>query len=365
MIKGAARALHEAALSVYLKAQLRPAPLAAGVRVTYAGALPAEGAFASGGAVKLVKLAQKFPESGSQANVLYLVSSALPKGAVAWARGMKAAGGKVVLNQNGVAFPAWLGEPELSRLNIRNHELLDLADFIFFQSEFCKASTLRWVGTTASPNSVLPNPVEIAPAPAKAGTSASSDPLIVIAGSHHHPERVLEALKTLEILRRQLPARLRIAGKFRWEGAAEQVDLAIKMLGLQGAVEITGPFAQKDLASVYGGAKVLLHLQDKDASPTVPLEAMGFGLPVVGPRSGALPELVPADCGRLLEVPEDWDAYHLPAAKALAEAVRPFLDPSSPAPAACRQWVQKFSLDRWLSRHAEVLAFLAQGENRP
>ena len=66
---------------------------------------------------------------------------------------------------------------------------------------------------------------------------------------------------------------------------------------------------------------VLLHPKYMDPCPTVVIEALASGLPVVGPASGGLPELVDAGSGRLLPVPEDWEHMHTPDSRAMAAAV--------------------------------------------
>ena len=52
----------------------------------------------SGGIVKCLDLAERFPNFPDQANLLYLVSSALPERRELLARAAHRAGGKVVLN---------------------------------------------------------------------------------------------------------------------------------------------------------------------------------------------------------------------------------------------------------------------------
>ena len=60
---------------------------------------------AVGGIVKLQHLIQEFPDTPHGFNVLYLVSSRLPDGAVALADWARRRGARVVINQNGAAYP--------------------------------------------------------------------------------------------------------------------------------------------------------------------------------------------------------------------------------------------------------------------
>src|SRR5205085_10470487 len=81
-----------------------------GVRAYYGyDRVPALDEPVHGGAVKLQALAQAFPSSPRDFNVLYLVSSALPPDARMLIRLARRRGAKVVWNQNGVAYPGWPG----------------------------------------------------------------------------------------------------------------------------------------------------------------------------------------------------------------------------------------------------------------
>ena len=86
-------------------------PLPRQVRVSYGHAhVPRAGELAHGGIVKVQSLEREFPNTPFAFNVLYLVSSNLPAGAVTLARWAKRKGALVVLNQNGVAYPGWHGD---------------------------------------------------------------------------------------------------------------------------------------------------------------------------------------------------------------------------------------------------------------
>src|SRR5438034_506532 len=67
-------------------------------------------------------------------------------------------GAKIVWTQNGVACPGWHG-PGWERTNAPLAHGLHGADRIFFQSEFCKVSSDRFLGEHAAPWEVLHNSV--------------------------------------------------------------------------------------------------------------------------------------------------------------------------------------------------------------
>ena len=90
----------------------------------------------TGGKVKLTYLHKRYPHTKEDFNILYLVSSALSRYSTDIAHWAKAQGVKVVLNQDGVAYPAWTGDHQ--RINSELKNVLNLADLVIYQSQFCK-----------------------------------------------------------------------------------------------------------------------------------------------------------------------------------------------------------------------------------
>jgi hypothetical protein len=149
MLFDLARTLRDYPARVRRRAELARRPLAAPAGapvVAFGGAGPRSGEIIHGGRVKLLQLARAFPCREEQFNILYLVSSAIPplaREVVDWAR---RGGAKFVWNQNGVGFPAWAGK-DAARFNRPMAELLQVADFVVYQSEFCRMSADRWIGS--------------------------------------------------------------------------------------------------------------------------------------------------------------------------------------------------------------------------
>lgn len=130
------------------------------VRVFYGyDSLPTSEDVASGGIVKTQDLQKKFPNTPDSPNILYLISSALPSYAPRMAQWAKQAGAKVVLNQNGVAYPAWHGAG-WETTNKFMREVLQYADYVFYQSNFCKLGADRFLGLRENNYEILYNPVD-------------------------------------------------------------------------------------------------------------------------------------------------------------------------------------------------------------
>jgi len=326
-------------------------------QLNYGRLTPGHSSRPIGGEIKLGHLRHRFGEHTDGFNILYLVSSALPPQAVELVRAAKARGAKLVWNQNGIAYPGFYGDfyPWFNRTMAA---LLPLADHVVYQSEFCRASADRYLGAAPGSSEILFNPVDTDEfAPPSAPLPVSSWELLC-AGTCHSFYRIQAPLEALKILRqRGRPARLTIAGEFRWPGGAAEVARAIRELGLGDAVVLKPPFSQEEAPALYGAAHVLVHGKDKDPCPTVPIEAMACGCPVVGLASGGVPELVPPAAGRLVPVPSSWTADHPANPGDLAEALEAVMDDLAGFSRGARtQAERKFDVQPWLDRHAEIFA---------
>lgn len=320
-----------------------------------------------GGGVKLAHLRERFGESREEFNILYLVSSVLHlvphvEELVAWA---KRQGGIVVWNQNGVAYPAWCGS-NYPWFNAPMRRLRAQADYIIYQSEFCRACADRYLGPCEVSGEVLWNPVDV-----QAFSPAASVPpphvwQLLAMGTNHSFYRVKSSLETLaELMRRGISARLTIAGEMRWKDGDREVDEFIERERLRDYVQLLPPFSQAEAPEIYRRAHVLLHPKYKDPCPTVPIEAMACGIPVVGSRSGGMPELVPAAVGRLAEVPEDWTRDHSPAPEAFADAVCEIMADHAAFSRAARAWAEaSFDRKKWVDRHGTLFTRFLQEHER-
>lgn len=329
------------------------------VRVWYGHSrLPGPNEPAVGGIVKLQALAQEFPSTPWRFNLLYLVTSRLPEGAVTLARWARRKGARVVVNQNGVAYEAWYG-PGWERINAPMRELLAMADHVFYQSEFCRRSADRFVGPPAGSWEVLHNAVDTRVF-TPAATRESGRPLtLLLGGSQDQWYRFEAAVETAAALvSRGHDLRLIVTGRLRWthDAAAAQSDARalVEAARLSGRVEFTGPYPQRAAPEIFRRADILLHTKYNDPCPAVVVEALASGLPVVYSMSGGVPELV-GDAGAGVPAPLSWERDVPPHPLALADAVESLLPklPEMAARARARA-VAQLDLAHWMARHRAV-----------
>ncbi len=335
------------------------------VRVSYGlRAMPTPGECTGGGIVKLLDLARLFPDCRTDANILYLVSSSLPPYAPALVREAKKAGANVILNQNGVAYPAWDG-PAYDVTNRPLRKVLEQADHVFYQSAFCKLSADRYLGPAKNGCEILHNAVDTSIFHPRPVPRTSNSIMLLVAGSHCLFYRIESALKTLALLRAEgVEARLMIAGRFAWRPRADEaqreLDTAARELKVAPWVEVVGPYSQTEAVNLFQRADILLHTQVNDSCPRLVLEAMACGVPVVYSASGGTPELVGDAAGRGISTPLDWEHLRLPEATDLAKAVLAVMaDHQAYAQGARKLAVTRFDVKPWCDRHRHVFSRLA------
>jgi len=181
--------------------------------------LPGRDEIAGGGIVKCQDLLPQFPNNPGHPNIVYLISSALPVEAEYLGGLARRAGARIVLNQNGVAYPAWHG-PGWERENEPMAAVLAQADHVFYQSAFCKMAADLFLGAPRGPWEILYNPVDTSLFRPATEPPAGGGPVLLCTGSHHSFYRVQVALEVLAIVRRTLPgARLMLAGAYKWRSS--------------------------------------------------------------------------------------------------------------------------------------------------
>ena len=326
-----------------------------GLRVFYGhDRVPAPGEAVAGGTAKFQRLATRFPNHPTDFTLLYLGSNWIPRDVHALLRLARRREIPVVLNQDGVGYPAWAGEAT-EQVNRPLRLLLDSADHVLYQSEFCRRSADEWVGPPRGSWEVLPNAVDVDRfSPPE--REPKGGPVLLLGGDQYQAYRLELGLATLGALVPFHPgAHLLVTGRL-----AVPVEPLVERLGLEGRVHVLGRYAQRDAPALIRRAHVLLHTKVNDPCPSVVLEAMACGLPVVFPKSGGVPELVGDEAGVGVSHPDAFDRDEPPTPEALAEAVsRVLADLPVYSAAARARAVEQFALGPWLDRHAELFERLS------
>lgn len=323
------------------------------------GGLLDPGRFVHGGAVKLLSLRDAFPSGEREFNILYLVSSAQPEFAEELVAACRGKGIKFVWNQNGVGYPAWAGD-ESERHNAPMRRLRASADFIVYQSEFCRRSAEKFLGPSGTPSEVLLNPVDLKKFAPRRGARPQGPLRLLAMGTQNYRARAAAVLACARALRDAgSGCSVTIAGPLLWEGADSDLRALARELGLAGSVSFLPRFTQEEAPEIYRAHDVLVHPKYLDPCPTVVAEALACGLPVVGSRSGGLPEMTSPQCASLVDVPVVWEELITPSGDELARGVQALAEDLPSASAAARaRATELFDSSAWSARHGEIFRSL-------
>jgi glycosyltransferase involved in cell wall biosynthesis len=321
-----------------------------GLRVFYGhDRVPGPGEPVAGGSAKFQRLASRFPNDPTGFTVLYLGSTWLPRDLGPLLGLARRRSVPIVVNMDGVAYPGWAGE-RTEELNEPYGRALRAAAHVLYQSEFSKSSADEFLGTPLGSWEILHNAVDVnhftppvEPPP--------NGPVLLLGGDQTQAYRLELGLRTFaRVLESEPFARLLVTGRL-----VSPAEPLIDELDLRGRVDLVGRYSQREAPDVMRRAHLLLHTKVQDPCPSVVIEAMSCGLPVVYPASGGTPELVGEEAGIGVRHPTGWERDEPPAPEELAAAVLRVLDDRPGYSAAARsRVVDNFALAPWLERHGEL-----------
>ena len=319
--------------------------------------------YAHGGAVKMTYLAETFPHKFPVANILYAVSSVGHPLALQIVTGARKRGLKIIVNQNGVAYPAWLGTG-WEKTNQKLKAILDQADYIVYQSRFCQLGAEHFLFPPDVHGEILYNPVDTELFKPERRSSRPRETTLILGGNQNERYRFELAARALGLVAKSIPdVKLIVTGKL-WESRDNIFAMAsqyIAELGIQDRILFTGTYVQKDAPSIFAKGHILLHTMINDASPTIVLEALSSGVPVVYLDSGGTPELV-GEAGIGVPVKASWERAEQPDPQMLSDGVVRVMDEYQQYSQKARQRaVELFSLEKFIQAHARIFETVLAG----
>jgi glycosyltransferase involved in cell wall biosynthesis len=316
---------------------------------------------AEGGLVKFQALLPFWPDSPAAYDVLYLVSSRLSARICDLYKEARGARARVLLSQAAPACPATHGE-RWQELNRPLEFLVQRADFVFYQSAFSRHMCDAILGPRTGPAAILHNAVDTDRFVPAAADPAPGELRVLLGGTQYREYRLRRALETFALVARERSdARLFVTGRLKWQpdlaAARYQAEAWCCELGIAGRVEFLGPYSQERAPEIFQSAHVLLHTMALDCCPTVVIEAMACGLPVVYGAGGGVPELVGSEAGVGVSAADDFERLQPPEPAAMAAAVLLAAERRGSLGEAGRQRaVERFDRRAWIDRHRELFA---------
>lgn len=143
---------------------------------------------------------------------------------------------------------------------------------------------------------------------------------ILFAGRIVPIKGVMDLVRAVSELDRQMPMRLILAGALADRIYVKRVRTEVSRLGLENVVDFCGLMDGETLLSEFARCSCLVLPSYQENAPLVVQEAMASGLPVIASRIGGIPHQVThGETGFLVE-PGDWRALRDRLAELLAHA---------------------------------------------
>ena len=327
--------------------------LLCGPRLFYGGA---RGGDVGGPLVKIAKLKKYFPQKAFSFNLVYILSNSiyLPKNTIEEIRSKSI---PIVLNQNGVYFPAWY-PGDYAAANSMMSYVHHNANYVFWQSKYCKRAAEKFLGARLGPGQILYNAVDINKF--YPGDCIPSDSFVFLMTGKINRSSIYRfetAIRGLVYIRKSgFNAKICFAG---WVQDIQLLNSIIQKYGVERYVDIFGPYTQDQAPQIYRQANAYLSTTYMDSCPSAVLEALASGLPIVHLDSGGTPELVGAFAGAGIAVPEDWESIHIPSEEAIGYAMIKVFEGAKDMSGEARARAEvHFNIEDWVLKHRDLFEFL-------
>ena len=307
--------------------------------------------------VKVTRLKKAFGEHRFNYNVLYVLSNApyLPEYGYRCIKRNKI---PIVLNQNGVFYQAWY-EGDWKKQNKKMAIPYHIADYVFYQSKFCKYAAEIFLGKRNGESEILYNAVDTDFfKPNKKSLLKEAEPFtFLITGQigKHLFYRIESTLRGMAIaIKEGLNAKIIIAGGLDDFTMSASIAL-VEELNISNDVTFFGPYSQNEAPSIYNRANAYVMTKHNDPCPNAVIEALSCGLPILYSNSGGVPELVGKNAGIALKCEESWQYTHTPSSKDISSGMLEIAEKYEKMSIYSRKRaVEKFGIKDWIKRHKKI-----------
>jgi glycosyltransferase involved in cell wall biosynthesis len=225
---------------------------------------------------------------------------------------------------------------------------------IVYQSEFVRGWWQDWFGPERVPSVVIHNGVDLSVFTPNGPHERPADRfrLLLVEGSLQggYEAGLGTALELAELLAEKFPIELVVAGRVSSAiQAAYQKNSRVP-------IRWAGLVPSEQIPALDRSAHLLFSADINAACPNSVIEALACGLPVAAFATGALPELVTGDSGRLVPYGSDPWKLEKPDLPALVNAAAEILDDQPRFRMAALQRAEEaFALDKMIDRYLGVL----------
>lgn len=305
--------------------------------------------------VKILRLKKIFGERKLGFNLVYVLSNApyLNNFSIWMLKKNKI---PIILNQNGLFYPAWFkGNWKKNNNKIKN--IYKNADYIFFQSKFCKDAAQYFLGNNLNKNEILYNAVDLIKfKPTKKNTKKLTfDFLITGSIDDHLSYRLINIIKLFpQIIKKNNKFRLFFYGWLSKNTKKLCLEM-IKQNNLSKYIKINNTYLQIDAPAIYQKHEVYINLKYLDPCPNAVIEALSCGLPVIYSNSGGTPELVGNNAGIGLSVDINWEKIIVPKDDEIINSMLKIHENYNYYSFEARKVAEeKFNIDKWYNNHEKI-----------
>ena len=224
---------------------------------------------------------------------------------------------------------------------------IEKSDAVTAVSQYLQGETYRAFGCVACDISVVPNFVnleEFHGPRERCPLFPANDKVLMHISNMRPVKRLMDVIGIFDRVRREIPARLVLAGDGPDRDAAER---EVERLGLKDRVRFIGKV--EDVAQVMRWAHLFLLPSVTESFGLAALEALASGVPVIGTRVGGLPEVVEHGVSGFLAEPGKVDEMAEGALQLLRDENR-----YAAAAAAARERAALFATDTVVPMYERV-----------
>ena len=265
----------------------------------------------------------------------------------------------IVLNQNGVFYPEWF-DGNWEKENSKMSQIYHSADYVLWQSKFCKKASEKFLGKRIGNGEILHNAIDTSIFVPNRRRNKKKFTFLITGNirkkSNYRIINVIHAFK--EIIKSDKNIELVIAGNIE---DRKYFNSKVTDLKLQDYIIFRETYSQKDAPQIYQNADAYITMAYQDNCPTAVLEAMSSGLPILYSKSGGIPELVDINSGLGIEVKENWYKTKVPSKAAILDGMKEIIDNKTLMSEASRERaVQLFDINIWIIKHKIIFERLLE-----
>ncbi len=321
-------------------------------RVFFGGSIVGD---VGGTLIKVKNLNEYFKNCRLNFNILYVLSNSryLSKNSLKFAKKSRI---PIIHNQNGVFYSGWFGDG-WEKKNYDMSLQYQIADYVFYQSNFSKNCAKKFLGPREGPGEILYNAVDTKLFSPNKKKLLGSELNILITGKYedhlyYSLEFAIHVLNALII--NKIKAKIEFAGYYDSKVKTKIYNLA-KNYNIHEKINFSGVYKQEQANLRYNSADIYFYFVHQSNCPNSVLEAMACGLPILTTNTGGLPELVIDNTGICLKTEKSWERPFTPDISDALNGVKNIINNYSDYSNNCINKIAKdHNINNWIKKHEEI-----------